>query len=412
MMLLLAGIGLCFGAGCGEDDQEDPTDPYAEISDEALGVAITGDALCIAGWECVEDDGTVAETSSNNTGRFESLDTCRQSIRDAGLEEVENPLLSRAVEEGRLVVDRHRIEGCRDAIVDRLCSREPVGFDDASRYPEECLALFVGQQEVDEPCVSSIECRGSMYCEDTFEGDVCYGTCQVGTSPPTSTCAGETCGSDEYCKTEFEDQWCESLEPAGEPCEASSNCQRGLYCSDVQDECVELNVVAADESCRRRVDVCEPGYRCSTEAVDGGDSVLDGECVEVGKDGNTCRNHSDCHAEFLCIENSEEESGECVAAGSIGEACIDQADCRSGYCDDGECAELLDDGSSCEQSSQCDSGFCHFDDGECAPQLPNGEPCHATDQCESGYCAEDGNGEQSEPVCQPVPVCEIPETGS
>lgn len=159
--------------------------------------------------------------------------------------------------------------------------------------------------------------------------------------------------------------------------EAANQCLAGLNAArDQCDSTLALLVQRPGQACSRALGVgaVEPGDTCaiSSECRLGGNCVIDyqdpdvdeelgaleGECDDLGDDGDDCTSRG-CGTGLLC------NAGECEPMPAEGDDCFGGAVCGPGlYCDNGECVIPKAPGESCEQSFECLSSAC--EDGECA----------------------------------------------
>ncbi len=159
--------------------------------------------------------------------------------------------------------------------------------------------------------------------------------------------------------------------------EAAGACLAGLNAArDQCDASLALMVQRPGQACSRALGVgaVEPGDTCaaSGECRLGGSCVIDyedpdvneeegaleGECADVGDDGDDCADRP-CGTGLLCND------GTCEPMPADGDNCFGGAVCGPGlYCDNGDCAIPKANGDDCEQAFECLSAECT--DGECA----------------------------------------------
>ncbi len=121
---------LMIAVGCGGSSGEEPTDgreipdfDIDEIADVDLMAVLIAEAECEAGWECKTSSRTTALSTRAN--RFTSKAECVavRANRQIG-EHSRND--EAAFDDGRLSVDRSRLDDCRQVLRDSFCGSEPV----------------------------------------------------------------------------------------------------------------------------------------------------------------------------------------------------------------------------------------------------------------------------------------------
>lgn len=204
---------------------------------------------------------------------------------------------------------------------------------------------------------------------------------------------------------------CRPLGAVNQPCNPSSPCAPGLYCSLTQMVCLPPSDVGAACETPALGPSCRAGAFC-----DG--SQGQPTCVPARGRGNGCTSAAECAAGLRCLRNRcsagelddscEADAdcagqlrcvgGGCAEPGGVGAPCGAAAACARGLvCAAGACAVGLEDGASCGGDVPCASGRCV--DGACAPRAADGESCADAADCLEGRSCVEGACRARGPFC-------------
>ena len=367
VLVLLVGVAL----GCPSEDESEGDDQaqWEEIDDEDLWPVLFAEVRCSAAWDCPQSHRDTADQLVEEwfglpaVRRFESNEECIEITTELALEQFGialSPRMKTSLEEGRIEVDRSRIEDCREALYARSCAGISVDSLTVDICAEE-VGLFKSTREEGEPCLfHDIECVGPLKCQ-SVDGQ-CYGYCAAPEEGSSTKAQGEECEVNADCEEGLVchgesanpisgegDQSCEPLAGEGEACERISDCMPDLVCLEAT--CVPWVMGAEGDNCdASSPQLCGAGTRCE-------ESNSDAQCTSVGKVGDSCSSSVDCLHNLYC--RSDET---CQAVAASGEPCETHSGCARGYyCEsDSElCEAQLGQGESCTSSEQC-VGFCEL----------------------------------------------------
>ena len=390
VMFVAAGGGL---SGCGEPESEEESEQIPEfdideVDDALLMDALIAEAECKAGWAC---PGANRQTAWNlqdlGTGRFSSKEAC-VGIR-VGRRLEEEPSLDHlaAFDEGRISVDRDRIDDCRAELEQRFCGSDP-DYDVDMQTCMGQVGLFEVTQAEGDHCNYDFECGDELDCR-LPPYDQCYGTC----APPDADeeeladgmirCNGDGCDEEtEFCKyvegshPEDIDGSCEAHLQEGDDCGAELNsheqCAGQLVCHEWQ--CAEPG--GEGESCIGGD--CEEGLIC-----------YDDECVPPRQESDTCVHDSHCEGDLICPGIGQ---GECAYPTEQGGSCDRNDECEEGLtCRDDVCDGPRPEGEECNSGTWCEDGLhCIF--GTCLSRSEEEEDCQRHSHCEPHlYCSPEGS---------------------
>jgi hypothetical protein len=285
-------------------------------------------------------------------------------------------LLALSINEKRVKIDSDVVESCAAATTGMTCNML-TDVDPGERCtpgsalpPDPCdpIKMFVGLQELGEPCDGEWECATGLRCIEFSLAGVCAARTPV----------GGNCFADAECD---EDLICDYR---------SGSCAVGAPLSAACSFSDPLNPIAGTEEIR-----CADGLSCDPIGL----TCVGGYCAP----GASCSdqfNDTDCPADYYCVGNFDIDPT-CQAPGDIGAPCTKNLDCAGGACDQNNqvCATLLADGDPCFASSECASDFCDNNFNTCAPTVGPGQPCMSFDnnECNGGYC---DTSDPTAPVCQ------------
>jgi len=196
-------------------------------------------------------------------------------------------------------------------------------------------------------CTTVVECvvpKSSCARPDPKACDprVCIGPSKLGAACGRACAAGLICSADKVCVT--------NMGALGDPCQESSSCNRGLFCS--------VNPSTMRGTCRETT----TGMSCTGDVLCPLGDFCDGTCKHRLRVGDSClMNQQACVAYAAC----DSATGRCVAAGGSGQPCGLNRTCFLGVCSSaGTCLSLLPDGALCTDPAECTSGVCN---GSCQP---------------------------------------------
>lgn len=342
---------------------DDGLDRYDDLEDHEIVWTVFGEMTCEMAWECPGAHGEAA-SSLEGFGRFDSKSQCVDAVDGISITESDSDDERRAIEEGRIAIDRTHLADCRDELLDLVCD---MGlFNTGVEFDEDhsCMKLRAGQLEEGDYCNMSDECGGDLRCIDDAEtDDQCYRVCTV--PEEEGGCGGEECGYDEYCDHSLDGgPSCVLAGEEGDECTWNGHCQSELLCTD-DDVCSPIVIRDEGEACQPGEDFCATSTSCS--------SANGQECTKVAGEGDSCTAMVDCHYDLACVD------GEC-ARPDIGESCSEHFHCDGGYCDgdDEVCAPFYDEGEECSSYYECGpDAECDLGAGECVGhevcELPDGE---------------------------------------
>ena len=309
-----------------------------------------------------------------------SLEDCQvlleEQIRQGGWGQIEQ-----AVDGERVTYDANSARTCFDAI-DAIDTTEECADANTRPLHDACETVLTGSVEAGGECDINDECEPGLICNTNLAcpgecsprlpaGDPCQGDDQCATtlvcSNVTQLCVepgaeGEACGGgiEAQCDGGLaclgEDQMqmqtgiCRPFDEialVGEdaPCdlEAGTLCDTGL-------SCVVVSLDGPAFACRRIPvsggtcgigfpENCPKGEYCPITAVELLTGTLEGSCIELPAEGETCAarlidGSPRCEAYARC----NAATGTCLALRDLGESCSSPEACYSGNCENGGCA--------------------------------------------------------------------------
>lgn len=398
LVLALSVQGL---VGCGdpngteEENNDDPPEfDIEEVDDSDLMAVLEAKAECDAGWECPDSNREVTdELVHGEVGQFDSQQECAAHRAAEAVGDRSRDYRA-AFEEGRVEVDRSRIEDCRDELRQRWCDNEPVDRIDITACMGE-VELFSATQQDGDHCNLDFECDGDdTVCHSPPYGD-CYGTCAPRDTDPDDLsdgqipCRDDGCDEEtEYCRYELvgeqeKPKGCEPVFEEGEECwlsggaspsEPGGQCEGDLVCYD--GECAESR--QQGESCSRS-HACEGDMFCH-----------EGECQQPGQEGAECTQDHHCEGDLLCPGIGENE---CTPPGEEGDDCERTGDCLDDLtCRDDVCQPRQGEGEECETGLGCADGLtCVFGTCRGVGDGEVGDPCIRASNCQFDlHCSPEG----------------------
>lgn len=348
-------------------DDAELLERYDEVDDAVLLTALIGEVACQGAWNCPGANDQTAFWATQ-LGRFTSASECidfaidEMAPHDLRVEE------RRAIEEGRIVIDRDYLEECRDSMLEHSCQNglfDDMGFEDDWDREHPCARLYAGQFEEGDHCITGAECRGDLSCSSAeTDDDACYGVCTSGSDTVLGSCGDQECEPDEYCDFSGEENSCQPRGGEGDECSTDSQCMPSLFCSD-DEVCSSISIREEGDDCAPGYDFCGPATSCRQSEG--------GVCRPVGQEGDACQAMEDCRWDLACV-GAGDDAGEC-ARPDIGDECSDSLQCTSGHCDmtTDECSPFAELGEECTSSHGC-AGDAVCEEGECTEfscQLPD-----------------------------------------
>lgn len=241
-----------------------------------------------------------------------------------------------------------------------------------------CADAFAPQVPDEKSCWIDAECISGRCSQDSCPG-ICEPTADVG-----EACAVE---SDCHPRLTCANTVCTEPPAVGFPC--TTQCAPDAFCEGM--------------TCRARrgeSSSCDATYECQEGLYCDGSTAT---CTPLPDAGEACQ----LQAGFPCVEGVRCFKGICQQPGPEGEACEDSAQCEIGLrCVEGSCVEILLPGEPCEASTHCALGLGCID-GRCRPLPDVGEPCFEPKGCLRGHCSESTGrcvGLAEDDPCGPVPI--------
>lgn len=272
--------------------------------------------------------------------------------------------LEASISDGRAAFHAELFANCQKDLKLQGCNVQ------SSRLPDSCKQAIEGKVALDGACNIDYDCKGNAYCDKGLDGLSCPGTCS-------------------------------SVQTAGLPCLASTECASGLICrkSGASAQSVCTAPLAEGDSCAAAS--CPVGLTC--QGQDSARTCRSIPSVYTGKLNDSCDPFAGklCQFDLVC-ESQSKTSGLCkppsVRNGSCRRAtpnqCLTDQYCKStnsaaqpdpGVI--GVCADLPHDTQSCDSTKLCAAGTtCLNSDTTCHTYKALGESCVEAAECYSGAC--------------------------
>ena len=376
----------------------------AACTDRVEGDACAGDDECTGSLYCANavcQDGTTGDycDATPDCGDVDDVcagspAVCRERVEGDGCTTDDQCT-------GALYCDDDQ-DVCQDGTTGDYCDviTDCVDVDDlCDGSPAACRERVEGDGcSVDAECTGSLYCSNST-CQDGSSGDYCDETadCDVASDiclGAPATCGGRTKG--DPCLT--------SLDCPGDLYCANTQCQDGTtgdYCNLTSDcDVVEDTCKGEPPACTIRVedDTCTEDTQCPS-----GLYCANGACQD-GSTGDFCDTTADCGevndiCDGTCRDRVEGEAcggpTECPAAvaicsaggvcqdGSAGDTCASVADCTTAGCELGACVTQCSAGRHGSECAECPGGAATpcSDNGTCDAGVAGNGSC----DCDSGY---------------------------
>lgn len=373
LLFFTLASSLCL-TGCSKDGYEDAREDTKPLVDAACGwmfACCSTDELSYQLGDFTVNAGNCSERLLDAISTGVPLEL-EQDLSDDPAEAL--LILALSINEGRVEVDEDAVSACAAATSTMACNMVESIDPNTSCTPEDQIPpdpcdpedMFVGVQELGEPCDGPWECAAGLRCVDFGLAGVCA----------QRSAAGEFCFADNECADALVCDWqtgtCSAGAPLGQTCAFTD----------------PANPVPGTESIR-----CAEGLSCDPVGL----TCVGGYCSPGANCGDIF-NDSDCPEGYLCVGNFA-TAPTCQQPGDAGSPCSKPEDCSTGACDlnTETCIELLADGTPCGFNDECSSGFCSV--GLCSPSAANGQPCPSLDpsECGDGYC--DSISDPLNPVC-------------
>ena len=368
------------------------------------------------------------EPEASPTAAFAAWDTARKAA-----------ICKREVRCGRYAT----VGGCVEMLLDGIWSGYAPWytrfFGGVDLYADIAAEYSLGEQATRDACLAEIEtgdcnqwtfhatsCDGTLVPKNPLaEGEEC--------TPPSPYLPTRPCREGLVCSAWFTCGVCVPAAPAsrplaeGETCEASEDCEVGLFCAAARDPrtctrfptigeaCVEF--LCAEGSCQN--DVCVPlvggGEPCGDVAGCKYDLQCDGtECVPRKLTGETCPRFqasvADSCAGFCVFDEPDAPEGTCGLPSNEAPTACPEFAVGSWYCPFGSyldtrgessgggatpgycmCLPALPLGAACGPITEsslvagpCKDGWCS--DGVCVEQGAEGTACATSEECASSNC--------------------------
>ncbi len=381
--------------------------------------------------------------------------------------------LLESIRSGRTKLDTAKLDACIKLYEQAKgnCKQSPLGKSVTDACQDS--VVFTGQQAAGAICYLDVDCVTGATCwgatgsapglcrAKSAEGQACRSDTEC---PDTDSCAavasrdnwcaasdkqseGKFCASDSQCgsglfcdtnaqacasllasdaecfqnrqclsgRCNQDQRKCEAPAASSGSCNASTNCQAGLWCdtTSTNNSCgVPLSTGKAGDPCDSNTP-CGTGLACISSAcrapvADGASCNANTDC-QVGSScdlagthvcrarkakGVSCASLSagDCAAGLYC---SSLASLTCVDRVALGSACGSSAPCvETARCNTttGNCEALFSAGTTCSTGSDCASGLlCQHWAGRCATRASSGAMCNLSEACPTTeYCGSGG----------------------
>lgn len=253
-----------------------------------------------------------------------------------------------AVEVDKAVLDEGGLARCLATMEARTCDAMMTFHFSAF---SECRDLLVGSRPLGAACTSPFSCAPGLYCREAH-GSECDGTCR-----PIE-------GSD---------------------CVRDDDCAEGRICHEFRcrTPLLPLPPLKVGDSCARRGEIgaCGPDAKC-----------LDGLCVAVRLEGETCSNASPCGPRDLAHHCIQKRAGDCgpsltrLVCDPVENRCVKAP--ATGPCLSGEFCDPYE--------AWCDTTV---DPPTCAPHRQPGDPCELNMECGAPFPANGCFIEDGTNVC-------------
>jgi len=244
-----------------------------------------------------------------------------------------------------------------------------------------------------------------------FIGQVQAGGACTSKGAALECAAGLTCVTDEDLGVTGR---CVKLGETGDPCAASGECGKGLYCTLADGTCQPYRKQGEACAYSDREDPmpdestliirCEPGLSC--------DPITE-ICVARCERGSSCDSDDDCDDE----QQLECVAGRCDLRRAEGLPCEQDSDCEEQLrCESDpatpgtrRCVPRLEDDQACASHGDCISGFCHPQLHTCAARVGAGALCATGDdkQCADGRCEREEVPCTADNECPITAVCDL-----
>jgi len=287
---------------------------------------------------------------------------------------------------------------CRGAACPRTCqalgmNMEACRLDDDCRSDLYCklISVTVGtglctpRGAQNQSCGTDAPCQASFTCVN--------GTC---VTPPGSgsPCLGTVCAPSSYCQAGVDGGVCTLRNGLGSSCTDDVQCQSGLICQVLENQCALQMLPTAGSACSL-AQTCPAGTTC----VGASASQL-GQCEPPLDAGEPCSASSDCYDFQACVSTDGGIQRYCGPRQPAGKHCTEDRECQDfTVCRQGSCVTLPSRGGSCAVTRECLTGACISLDGGylCVDPLSAGASCSRDSDCASGLCTQG----QCMPSCTP-----------
>jgi len=270
--------------------------------------------------------------------------------------------------------EREEVRAARIAAV----ARGDVRVDPAAAEACRATAEATTCEDADPACGGLVPTRApgercghpAACTEGLCTGATCPTTCMVGLGEDDPCDAPSDCARGLTCR----DALCAPRIAAGEACSGLLDCIEGTVCDGT---CQTLSEAPEGEPCDGFVTLCSRWLRC-----------VGATCVRGGDPGDACDFDNPCRLEATC------EAGVCVERVLPGAPCDATVLCpRSHACVEGSCSPRPLEGDACAPDRSCLAGAC-VDDVCTLRESP--ETCAAGPECRSSLCIRD--------LCEPAPA--------
>jgi len=377
--LLAAFGGLLFGA-C--EVKQAPAEPQMEeviaaFCDLAYTCCEENEAAYFLGPYVLPEECTSRLMETASVSPITNLDLSALAGLRAGTLLIPNlPALNEAVQDGRVEISREGLDACKAYLADGDCNE----------YEEPEVAVGCQPPTVPEetgPCAP-----GKLFIGKLVEGQDCS------SGAFTFECApGYRCGTGSGLGVNGR---CVRLRQVTETCVIDSDCDTGLYCSELDGTCKAFSkkgetCAYADRNDPAPIEEtllvkCSPQLACNP---------LTELCVEACQAGATCETNADCDEdqELSCILSR------CSKLRQLDQPCAETLNCAEGLrCATNpqapaelSCQPTLPLNAPCTAGTDCDSGYCPVATAICTDPVDIGDPCPTgtTEECGEGACVRE-----------------------